>query len=126
MTFPQQLYRRIAEALPGTTTRTFSRYCGMSEGYYGSICAQNLPISTNALICLAEVLDQIIAVKESFQPRTAMSLRVVQQTIAEEIASRTQNFQIGNVLVRKMIIRAVASVALKRDHQLSMPAVILG
>ena len=118
MTFPQQLYRSIAEALPGTTTRIFSRYCGKSEGYYGSICAQNLPISTNALICLAEVLGQIITVKKSFQPRTAMSLQVVQQMIADEIARRTQNLQIGNLQVRKMVLRAVASVALTRDHQL--------
>jgi hypothetical protein len=126
MTFTHQLYQHISEALPGTTTRSFSRYCGRSEGYYGSICAQRLPISTNSLIYLAEVLEQMIAIKHCDQPRTSEKLRRAQQFIADEIAARTQNFVVENLPVRKMIIKAVASAAYSRDHQHHMPSIIFG
>ena len=126
MTFTRQLYQHINDVLPGTTTRTFSHYCGRSEGYYGSITAQNLPISTNSLIYLAEFLDQIIAIKSNYQPHKAKQLREIQEAIADEIAYRTNNVPISNLPVRKMILGAVACVAYKRDHQFAMPTVILG
>jgi hypothetical protein len=126
MTFTHKLYQHISDALPGITTRSFSRYCGKSEGYYGSICAQQLPISTNSLIYLAEMLEQLIAIKHYDQPRTSDKLRRTQQIIADEIAQRTQNFVVENLPVRKMIIKAVASAAYSRDHQYHMPAIVFG
>ena len=52
----KDIYELTQKAIPDMTVRRFSRYCGKSEGYYGSLIAQNLDISTNALIHLAEVL----------------------------------------------------------------------
>jgi hypothetical protein len=126
MTFTHQLYRHISDALPETTTRSFSRYCGKSEGYYGSICAQQLQLSTNALIYLAEILEQLIALRYSDQASTRKKLRQAQQLIADEIAQRTQSFDIDNLPVRKMIISAVATAAYSRDHQHHLPAIIFG
>lgn len=126
MTFTQRLYEHICDALPGTTSRSFSKLCGKSEGYFGSITAQQLPISTNALIYLAEMLEHMIATKHSYQPNTSLKLRRIQQFIADEIARRTQEFDIENLPVRIMIISAVATVAFTRDHQHNLPAIILG
>ena len=58
MSFTKQLFEMTSMALPDVTARTFSRYLGKSEGYYGSITAQNLDISTNSLLFLSELLDQ--------------------------------------------------------------------
>ena len=124
MTFTQQLYEQISTALPGTTTRSFSRLCGKSEGYFGSINAQQLPISTNSLIYLAEMIEHLIG--STTTQHNTHKLRQVQQMIADEIAQRTQNLQIENLPVRQMIISAVAHAAYVRDHQYNMPAIILG
>lgn len=50
MEFERTLFEKVREAFPKTTARTFSRDCGKSEGYYGSIIAQQQRISTCALI----------------------------------------------------------------------------
>ena len=55
--FSQTLYEQICFAFPSTTARTFSKDCGMSEGYWGSTQAQQLPLSTKALINLANTMD---------------------------------------------------------------------
>lgn len=125
MTFTQQLYEQVCHALPGTTSRSFSRLCGRSEGYYGSITAQQLPISTNSLIYLAEMIEQLLAFKRD-QANTTNKLRRIQQCIAAEIAHRTQDIDTDNLVVRKMIISAVAKVAYTRDHQHNLPAIIFG
>lgn len=125
MTFTQQLYEQVCNALPGTTSRSFSRLCGRSEGYFGSITAQQLPISTNSLIYLAEAMEQLMIYQRD-QPHTTRKMRQIQQSIAEEIARRTQHFDIDNLPVRQMIISAVAKAAYTRDHQYNLPAIIFG
>lgn len=125
MTFTQKLYEQIGNALPGTTSRSFSRLCGRSEGYFGSITAQQLLISTNSIIYLAEAMEQLMIYQRD-QPHTARKMRQIQQSIAEEIARRTQHFDIDNLPVRKMIISAVAKAAYTRDHQYNLPAIIFG
>ncbi len=123
MTFTQQLYEQVRIAIPGTTTRNFSWLCGKSEGYYSSLKTQKLPISTNSLIYMTEMIQQIIG------PRTpqnkANKLHHVQTMIVDEIARRTNDFEIGNVLVRQMILSAVARAAFTRDHYY-LPPIIIG
>lgn len=126
MTFTKQLYERICDALPGTTSRSFSRLCGRSDGYFGSINAQQLAISTNSLIYLAEMLEHFMSVRRHLQPSAVSKLRQAQEFIANEIARRTQEFEIDNLPVRQMIISAVASAAYARDQQCFMPTVIFG
>lgn len=108
MTFKQDLYDKIKTAVPDMTVRRFSRYCGKSDGYYGSITAQSLPLSTDALIHLAEVLMQMQKIK----PGQALDAALVM--IAEEVARRMQSINSSNWSVRQMIIKAVAKAQVNR------------
>lgn len=126
MTFTQTIYEEICRAMPATTTRQFSRYCGKSDGYYGSICAQQLEISTNALIYLSVTLEQMLVTGLNYDPRACAGLRKAQQMIADEIALRAHDMDIANLAVRKMIVGAVAKVAYRRDQQYNLPPIILG
>lgn len=125
MTFTHELYERTCDALPGTTTRRFSRYCGKSEGYFGSICAQQLPISTNAIIHLAEMIERMMVLAD-YEPRTNEKLRRIQAFIATEVARRTQELPIVNLAIRQMVARAVASAAYTRDQQQNLPPIVIG
>ena len=118
MTFTQQIYEQVHAAIPNTTTRTFSSDCGKSVGYYGSITAQKLPISTNALICLAEVLEcrKELLGRHSTNARL-QHIQEAQQMIADEIANRMQSIQTGDYKIRKMIIGSVARIVFALEQQ---------
>lgn len=122
MTFTNDLYDKIKAAVPDMTVRRFSRYCGMSEGYYGSITAQALPLSTNALIHLAEVLTHMQQIKPSHALDAALVM------IAEEVARRMQSINSSsNWAVRQMIVKAVAKVQVSRvDSDLAPLPIVLG
>ena len=105
----KDIYELTQKAIPDMTVRRFSRYCGKSEGYYGSLIAQNLDLSTNALIHLAEVL----AHKHTHTPCSCIKKVLV--TITEEIADRMQHINSANMAVRRMIIKAVAAVQMRND-----------
>src|SRR5450830_484554 len=118
MTFTQKIYEQVHAAIQNTTTRTFSRDCGKSDGYYGSITAQKLPISTNALICLAEVLE----CRKELLGRHLTDARLkcieeAQQMIADEIASRMQSIHTDDYKIRKLIISSVARIVVAREQQ---------
>jgi len=119
MSFTKQLFEKTAMALPDITARTFSRYCGKSEGYYGSISAQNLDISTNSLLYLSEILEQ----KKATSPNQYIA--ELQTMIAEEIAQRMQSLGTQNLAVRKMVIRALAHSYLQRPDEFSAPPIII-
>ena len=118
MIFTQQIYEQVHIAIPDTTTRTFSRDCGKSEGYYGSITAQKLPISTNALICLVEVLEcrKELLGRHSTNARL-QHIEEAQQMIADEIANRMQSIHTDDYKIRKMIIGSVARIVVAREQQ---------
>lgn len=118
MTFTQQIYEQVHAAIPDTTARTFSRGCGKSEGYYGSITAQKLPISTNALICLAEVLECRKELLGRHSENTRLQhIEEAQQMIADEIARRMQNIYTDDYTIRKMIVSSVARIVVAREQQ---------
>lgn len=118
MTFTQQIYEQVHATIPDTTTRTFSRDCGKSEGYYGSITAQKLPISTNALICLAEVLEcRKELLSRHLTNARLQGIEEAQQMIADEIANRMQSIQTDDYKIRKMIIGSVARILVAREQQ---------
>jgi len=126
MTFTQAIYEQVYAALPNTTTRTFSSYCGKSEGYYGSITAQNLPISTNALICLAEVLEaRKILLGAKLTDKRQSDIDLAQQMIADEIAARMQDINSNDYKIRKMIISSVAKSIAKHEQQFYPPIFIM-
>jgi hypothetical protein len=119
MTFTKQLFEKTSMALPNITARTFSRYCGKSEGYYGSISAQNLDISTNSLLYLSEVLEH----KRATSPNRHIT--ELQDMIAEEVARRMNTLDTGNLAVRKMIIRAVAHAYMQRTDEYFAPPIVI-
>ena len=113
MSFTKHLFQITCQAVPNTTARKFSTYCGKSEGYYGSVTAQNMRISTNALICLAEVLEH------KKRNSCAQAIDQVQHVIAAEVADRMQPNQSITLAVRKLLSSAVARTALERDRLLN-------
>ena len=119
MSFTKQLFEMTSMALPDITARTFSRYLGKSEGYYGSITAQNLDISTNSLLFLAEVLDH----KNSLSPNKRIT--ELQSMIAQEVARRMQRLDTENEVIRKLVIRSVAKTYMERDQLFSAPPIVI-
>lgn len=126
MAFTQQIYEQVQAAIPDTTTRTFSRDCGKSEGYYGSITAQKLPISTNALICLAEILEcrKELLGRHSTNARL-QHIEEAQQMIADEIARRMQSIHTDDYKIRKMIINSVARIVVAHEQHYYPPIFIM-
>lgn len=119
MTFTKQIYQMASMALPNITSRSFSRYCGKSEGYYGSINAQDLPISTNSLLYLSEVLEH----KKATAPNKHIT--ELQDVITQEVARRMQTLDTQNMAVRKMILRAMVQTSMERTGDYSAPPIVI-
>lgn len=120
MSFTKQIFDMASMALPDITTRSFSRYCGKSEGYYGSISAQNLPISTNSLLYLSEVLEH----KKAERPNKYII--ELQTVIAQEVARRVQALDTQNMQVRKMVMRAIAQTYMGSAGEFYAPPIVIG
>lgn len=88
-TFEQELYEAIGRAFPGLTVRTMSRLLGKSSGYWSSVTSQNLPLSTDALTHLSEVIEcqQIMYPMDS---RRGQRLADAQQLICEQLSARLE------------------------------------
>lgn len=115
MALIRELYEEVKEIFPETTTRQFSNYCGMSDGYYGSVTAQHLEISTNALIVLAEVLDHMRDIRCVLDPALSARIDALQHRIVNEVVARTQLVDSGVMRVRRMLLKAFASAISRRD-----------
>jgi hypothetical protein len=121
MTFEQRLYQQVCQVLPNTTTRTFSRDCGMSENYYCSIQSQRLRISTAALLHLAEVMEHRQTLGQTIQP-----IEAALHMLADEIASRSNSIKCSSFTVQRLIARAIATTAYQRDCAVNLPAISMG
>jgi hypothetical protein len=121
MTFEQKLYEQVRMVLPNTTTRTFSRDCGMSANYYCSLQSQCLAISTAALLHLAEVLEHRQALEQTSQP-----IDTVLCMLAEEIALRRNNISSGSFTVQRLVTKAIAAAAYQRDYAVNVPTISMG
>jgi hypothetical protein len=119
MSFTKQLFEMTSMALPDVTARKFSRYLGKSEGYYGSISAQNLDISTNSLLFLSEILEH----KNSSNPNKRIT--ELQSMIALEVANRVQRIDSQNEAVRKLVIRSIAKVYMESNDKFSAPPIVI-
>lgn len=103
MNFTETLYKQISIAFPSTTVRSFSRDCGMSEGYWGSIQAQQRPISTKALDNLVNTMDM-----KAKNNGNNHHIQNIKQMIADEIAIRQTTANISsNSDLRQMILDSV-------------------
>ena len=107
--FNEEIYNKIIRVLPDTTSRSFSRDCGMSEGYWGSISSQQLPISTQALVHLLEALEvKKLASQYRNNTRHAEAITRLQSDITEETANRSEkDTKATNGVVRKMVMEAL-------------------
>lgn len=88
-TFEQELYEAVGRAFPGLTVRSMSRLLGKSSGYWSSVTSQNLPLSTDALTHLSEVIEcqQIMCPLDS---RRGQRLADAQQLICEQLSARLE------------------------------------
>jgi hypothetical protein len=111
MTFTEELYQHISSLYSGMTVRGFSKLCGKSEGYYGSMKAQNLELATSAITHLIEELEQRkMAAPASTEFIT--QLTEVQLFIADEIAARHHKCSENqNIKIRHMLLEAVSNLA---------------
>ena len=121
MTFEQRLYEQVCQVLPNTTTRTFSRDCGMSDNYLCSIQSQRLRISTAALLHLAEVLEHRRTLAQTQKP-----VETVLQMLAEEIAQRSNQISSNSFTVQRLVTKAIAAAAYKRDCAVNVPTISMG
>lgn len=127
--FSNQLYAQFIKILPDTTSRSFSRDCGMSEGYWGSISSQNLPISTQALIRLLEALEHKKTIFNYTNNTCHIdAIKRLQATITEEIANRSEReAKATNGTIRKMLYEAMIRRAEERfDPFSSAPPISIG
>lgn len=120
MTFTKQLFQMTGMTLPNMNAKIFSRYLGRSEGYYGSVSAQKLDISTNSLLHFSEVLEQ----KKLEHPNAKIA--ELQNLIADEIARRMEKLESQNLAVRQLLIRAVANRYMQQSYDYAAPAIVLG
>lgn len=124
----QIIYARMRAIFPDTTSRSFSRDCGRSDGYLGSITAQKMEISINALIHLLEVLEQRkrkAATSDGTYSKQVQRIQSLQDLIATEIAERTtQSVSEQNLNIRQMIIGAVARLNEDRSFD-DVPAILI-
>ena len=109
--FTEEIYQRTSALYSGMTVRGFSKLCGKSEGYYGSMKAQNLELSSSAISYLMEGIEERkMAAPASTQFIT--QLTDVQLFIANEIAIRHHKCSENqNIKIRHMILEAVSNLA---------------
>ena len=118
--FSQSLYEQICIAFPSTTARSFSKDCGMSEGYWGSTQAKQLPLSTRALNNLANTMDMkanIVAHTDGNNHKRKKLVHNIKQMFADEIAVRQTTANISsNHNLRRMILESVSKIAERRSE----------
>jgi hypothetical protein len=126
MTFTEELYQHISSLYSGMTVRGFSKLCGKSEGYYGSMKAQNLELATSAITHLIEELEQRkMATPASTQFIT--QLTEVQLFIADEIAARHHKCSANQIIkIRHMLLEAVSNLADRELDSRSPAPVCIG
>ena len=85
--FEQDLYDAVCVAIPGTTVRSLSRLLGRSSGYWSSITAQGLVVSTAALIHLHDSLETKLLVADT-SSYGYMYLQRVQDLVRAQLMER--------------------------------------
>jgi hemoglobin-like flavoprotein len=114
MTFTEELYQHISSLYSGMTVRGFSKLCGKSEGYYGSMKAQNLELATSSITNLLEELEQrkMMFISMNASAKQIGELRDVQLFIADEIAIRHHKCsESQTITIRHMLLEAVSNLA---------------
>ena len=114
MTFTEELYQHISNLYAGMTVRGFSKLCGKSESYYGSMKAQNLELATSAITHLMEELEQrkMILISMNASAKQIAQFSDIQLFIADQIAIRHHKCsESQNIKIRHMLLEAVSNLA---------------
>jgi hypothetical protein len=117
-TFEQELYEAVGRAFPGLTVRSMSKLLGKSSGYWSSMTSQKLPLPTDTLMHLADVVEcqKILLPLGS---RRACRLESVQGLLCEEISTRlaTMRSYIGDELARADTYLEVAPLTPQQSRE---------
>ena len=87
MQFNTELYWALSEIYPNLTVRSISKMMGRSQGYWSSVNAQNIAVSTGALVHL---LDALSCLKIQLVPGSARfeKLKQLIAKIEQELFTR--------------------------------------
>jgi hypothetical protein len=85
--FEDRLFGKVTELLPEITVRSFSHMLGKSDGYWSSIKAQNLTLSTSALVNLRDTLE-VRKILYSNNHQLNKRVEQIQALIQEELINR--------------------------------------
>jgi hypothetical protein len=86
-TFEQQLYEAMGHAYPGLTVRSMSNFLGKSSGYWSSMTSQKLPLPTETLIYLSDLVE-CQKIMLPWGSGRALKLEKVQSLLCEEFSAR--------------------------------------
>jgi hypothetical protein len=86
-TFEQQLYEAMGQAYPGLTVRSMSRFLGKSSGYWSSMTSQKLPLPTETLMYLSDLVE-CQKIMLPWGSGRALKLEKVQTLLSEEFGAR--------------------------------------
>ena len=85
MQFNTELYWSLSEIYPNLTVRSISKMMGKSQGYWSSVNAQNIAVSTSALVHLLDALSclkiQSISGSTRFEKLTLLITKIEQELL---------------------------------------------
>lgn len=89
MQFNTELYLTLSEIYPNLTVRSISKMMGRSQGYWSSVNAQNIAVSTSALV---QLMDFLTCLKIQSMPGSARyeKLILLITKIEQELFTRFQ------------------------------------
>jgi len=118
MPFNTELYWALSEIYPNLTVRSISKMMGKSQGYWSSVNAQNIAVSTSALVHL---LDALTCLKIQSMPGSARFERLILLTtkIEQELFTR---FQEATGL--EALVTTERPISPKNDNYSVMPFVV--
>jgi hypothetical protein len=118
MQFNTELYWALLEIYPNLTVRSISKMMGRSQGYWSSVNAQNIAVSTSALVHL---LDALTCLKiQSMSGSTRFERLILLTTkIEQELFTR---FQEATGL--EALVTTERPISPKNDNYSVMPFVV--
>ena len=118
MQFNTELYWALLEIYPNLTVRSISKMMGKSQGYWSSVNAQNIAVSTSALVHL---LDALTCLKIQSIPGSTRFERLILLTtkIEQELFTRFQE-----ITGLEALVITERPISPKNDNYSVMPFVV--
>ena len=118
MQFNTEIFWALSEIYPNLTVRSISKMMGKSQGYWSSVNAQNIAVSTSALVHL---LDALTCLKIQLMPGSTRFERLILLTtkIEQELFTR---FQEATGL--EALVASERPISPQNDNYLVMPFVV--